>query len=392
MSIPRLRQYNGPALLSYGFRPFFLFGSIFGGSAILFWVIVLEGWADLGTAFSPVDWHIHEMLYGFLPAVVTGFLLTAVPNWTGRLPVQGTGLGLLAALWLAGRGAIAMSGWTGPLLAGAVDLSFLAAVMGVIAIEIVSGRNWRNLKVLLPLALLFAGNAAFHAEVYLTGTSDMSRRIGMAAAILLIMIIGGRIIPSFTRNWLVRENPGRLPAAFGTADKLVLAVSVAALGGWIALPGSTASGVLLVAAGMANFFRQARWTGERTAREPLVLVLHLAYLFIPLGFVLCGAAALAPGLVGPAAGMHAFGAGAVGAMVLAVMMRATLGHTGQALAMSPASRLVFALLVAGVGLRILAALGLAGFGWAIAASGLFWSLAFLGFAAIYGKVLLSRRT
>ena len=391
MPIPRLRQYNGPAIMSYGFRPFFLFGALFGGLAILTWVLVLDGLIRFEPAAGVLDWHVHEMIFGFLPAIVTGFLLTAVPNWTGRLPVQGKGLAMLTGVWLAGRIAMADPGWLGPLAVAVIDLAFLACVMGVIANEIIAGRNWRNLKVLVPLTVLFAGNAVFHLELYFQGTSDFARRMGMAAAIMLIMIIGGRIIPSFTRNWLVRENPGRLPAPFGPADKGALMLSAAALIAWIILPMHPATGLAMMAAGLANLIRQARWTGERTGREPLVLILHLAFLFLPLGFALAGAAALMPDAVSAAAGMHAFGVGAVGAMVLAVMMRATLGHTGQALTMGRGARLVFACLVASALLRIYAALESAGQAWPLTASGLFWAAAFLGFGLLFGKALVSPR-
>lgn len=391
MSIPRLRQYNGPAILSYGFRPFFLFGAIFGGAAILAWVLLLDGRIRFEPAFGALDWHIHEMIFGFLPAIVTGFLLTAVPNWTGRLPVQGKGLALLTATWLAGRIAMADPGWLGPLAAGVIDLAFLASVMAVIANEIVAGRNWRNLKVLVPLTLLLAGNAVFHLEVHLYGTSDYARRMGMAAAILLIMIIGGRIIPSFTRNWLVRENPGRLPAPFGQLDKGVLALSALALASWVLLPMHPATGLAMAAAGAANLVRQMRWAGERSAGEPLVLILHVAFFFVPLGFGLAGAAAMAPDAVSPAAGMHAFGAGAVGAMVLAVMTRATLGHTGQALTMERGSKIVFACLLASAALRIAAALAPQYPAGLMTVSGLLWSAAFLGFGAVHGKALISPR-
>ncbi|MFP1631892.1 NnrS family protein [Zhengella sp. ZM62] len=391
MSIPRLRQYNGPAIMSYGFRPFFLFGALFSGLAILAWVLMLDGSIRFEPAVGALDWHIHEMIFGFLPAIVTGFLLTAVPNWTGRLPVQGKGLAVLTVTWIAGRIAMADPGWLGPLAAAVIDLAFLAAVMGVIANEIVAGRNWRNLKVLVPLTLLFAGNTVFHFEMHLDGTSDHARRMGMAAAILLIMIIGGRIIPSFTRNWLVRANPGRLPAPFGQLDKGALVLSAVALIAWIVLPAHPATGVAMIAAGLANLVRQMRWAGERTAGESLVLILHLAFLFVPLGFLLSGAGALMPDAVSPAAGMHAFGAGAAGAMVLAVMMRATLGHTGQALTMGRGSKIVFACLVASAAIRIAAALAPQGPGILMILAGLLWSAAFLGFGLVYGKALISPR-
>src|SRR5690242_17937709 len=158
------------------------------------------------------------MLYGFLPAVVTGFLFTAIPNWTGRLPLKGTPLGLLALVWLAGRLVVALSAETGWAFALVVDAAFLGLVVAAAAREIMAGSNWRNLPVVGLAALLLAGNIGFHIEAHVSGTVDYAVRVGIAVVVLMISLIGGRIIPSFTRNWLVRENPGRLPLPFGRFD------------------------------------------------------------------------------------------------------------------------------------------------------------------------------
>src|SRR5450759_63613 len=144
--IPRLRDYRGPVLLSYGFRPFFLFGAIYAGLAVLAWLPMFNGELELLTDFSPVDWHIHEMLYGYVAAVVTGFLLTAIPNWTGRLPINGFPLAGLGVLWLAGRVAVAGSAIWGAGLAAVIDVAFLATLAAVALREIVAGKNWRNLR------------------------------------------------------------------------------------------------------------------------------------------------------------------------------------------------------------------------------------------------------
>jgi len=218
MAVPRTRPGNYPAILSYGFRPFFLLGSLFAGLTILFWLPLLYGHLETSSAFAPVDWHVHEMLFGYLAAVVTGFLLTAIPNWTGRLPVQGLPLLALVLLWLAGRIAVFFSTETGWLAAAIIDCAFLLAVAAAAAVEIIAGRNWRNLKVLAPVAVLLVANVVFHAETHYDGNSDIGRRLGIGAAIVLITIVGGRIIPSFTRNWLARENPGRLPVPFNRFD------------------------------------------------------------------------------------------------------------------------------------------------------------------------------
>ena len=386
MAIPRTRPGNYPALLSYGFRPFFLLASLQAAFAILFWIPLFYGYLDTASAFAPVDWHIHEMLFGYLAAVVTGFLLTAIPNWTGRLPVQGLPLLFLVLLWLAGRLAVFFSADLGWLAAAVIDCAFLLAVAAAAATEIVAGRNWRNLKVLAPVSVLFAANVVFHAEAHVFGVSDFGRRLGIGAAIVLITIIGGRIIPSFTRNWLVRENPGRLPAPFGRFDAVAITVSALALAAWALLPERSGTGVVLVAAALFNAARLARWAGHRTLSDPLVLVLHVAYAFVPVGLLLAGCAALAPDRVPVAAAVHAFGVGAIGSMTLAVMTRATLGHTGRDLKANGGTVAIYACIMLAALLRILAAFDSGQDGLIDASAGL-WVAAFLGYAVLYGGML-----
>jgi uncharacterized protein involved in response to NO len=193
-------------MLSYGFRPFFLLGAAYAGLGILIWLPLLFGDITMPTAFSPLDWHIHEMLYGYLPAIVTGFLLTAIPNWTGRLPLQGGPLAVLAALWIAGRLAISVSQLIGALAAAVIDCSFLLLLAAAAAREVLAGRNWRNLPPLAIVFVFFAGNVVFHVEDHLTGVAALGTRMGVGAAIALIALIGGRVIPSFTHNWLVRAD------------------------------------------------------------------------------------------------------------------------------------------------------------------------------------------
>ena len=302
--IQRLRDYRGPALLSYGFRPFFLFGSLYAGLAVLAWLPVLSGQLELASAFAPRDWHVHEMLYGFVPAIVTGFLLTAIPNWTGRLPLQGLPLLTLLAVWMAGRAAVGLSALTGWIAAAAIDGVFLLLVAGAAAREIVTGKNWGNLKIVALLVILAAGNMAFHLEAHFRGSADFSVRAGVAAVVLLITLVGGRVVPSFTRNWLARGKPGRMPSPFGWFDMGTVAVSALALLLWIVAPDAAVTGSTLIAAGLIQLARLTRWAGERTFSDRLVLVLHVAYAFVPAGFVLTGCAAL--GLLPATAGIHAW--------------------------------------------------------------------------------------
>jgi uncharacterized protein involved in response to NO len=382
--IPRLRAYEGPALLSYGFRPLFLLAALQAGLTILVWLGFVTGRLAIPTAFAPVDWHIHEMLFGYQAAAVGGFLLTAIPNWTGRLPVQGTPLLMLVLAWIAGRIAVAASALIGWRLALAVDALFLVLLAGAAAREIIAGRNWRNLKVVVLIGLLLAANLAFHLEAALMGSADYARRFAIAVVLMLVALIAGRIVPSFTRNWLAPRGVGRLPIAFGGYDKLVLAASAFALILWVALPDTLASGVALALCAVLHAVRLARWAGDRTWRNPLLVILHVGYAFVPLGFALSAAASF--GLVGPGAGLHAWTAGAFGTVTLAVMSRASLGHTGRPLIATATTQVCYVLIVIGSIARICSALGHGPVA-LLHVAGLCWSLAFLGFAVSYWRVL-----
>lgn len=390
MAIPRVKAGNYPAILSYGFRPFFLLGSFYGGLTVLFWLPLFYGHLETSSSLAPIDWHVHEMLFGYLAAIVAGFLLTAIPNWTGRLPVEGTPLLFLVSLWVLGRVAVFISAHTGWLVAAAIDCAFLFAVAAAAAVEIIVGRNWRNLKVLIPVTVLLIANVVFHVETHYAGISDIGRRLGISAAIMLLMIIGGRIIPSFTRNWLVRENPGRLPVPFNHLDMAIVVVSAVALAGWTFLPEGNATGLALFLAAGLNALRLSRWAGDRTCRDPLVLILHVAYGFVPLGLLLAGLAVFAPGTFVSAAGIHALGVGAIGTMTLAVMVRATLGHTGRPLRAGKSGCFVFAAVLVAATARVAEALGLPGV-WLVTLSACAWAAAFLGFAILFCRMLVRPR-
>jgi uncharacterized protein involved in response to NO len=392
MSIPaalqRRRAYAGPALFSYGFRPFFLAAGLWAAFGILLWLPQYLGLMTLPTAFGPLDWHIHEMLYGYVAASIAGFLLTAIPNWTGRLPVSGWPLAGLAALWLAGRIAILCSAEIGGVAAAVIDVSFLVTLAAVAAREILAGKNWRNLRVLIVLGVLIAGNVVFHAEVLLKGSADYGIRIAIGAAILLISLIGGRIVPSFTNNWLARNNPGRLPVPFSPYDVATMGLSALALVFWIAAPLNAVTGAALLIAGVLQSGRLSRWAGDRALADRLVLVLHVGYAFVPLGFLLLGIAALT-GDIPPSAGIHAWTAGAVGLMTLAVMTRATLGHTGQKLQAGPATQAIYACVLIGALLRVIAAIS--GSLPLLETGGVLWIAGFAGYAFVYAPLLVMRK-
>ena len=386
-ALERRRRYAGPALFSYGFRIFFLSAAIWAAGGILLWLPVYLGLLPFSTNFSALDWHIHEMLFGYAAAAIAGFLLTAIPNWTGRLPVNGAPLAALASLWLAGRIAMLASSSLGPALTGIVDAAFLAALAFVCAREIIAGKNWRNLRVLAVVTLLLASNVFFHVENFVSGAADYSIRLALAAVIVLIALVGGRIVPSFTNNWLSRNNPGRLPKPFSRYDAVTLACTAAALAAWVIVPAAIVTGWAMLLVGVMQTVRLARWAGDRTTADRLVLVLHVAYAFVPLGFLLNGLSIVA-GL--PAsAGIHAWAAGAVGLMTLAVMTRASLGHTGHALQAGPATQAIYGLVFAGAVLRVVAALS--GNVLLLESAGVLWLGGFLLFALAYGPILARQR-
>jgi uncharacterized protein involved in response to NO len=388
-TMQKLRDYRGPALLSHGFRPFFLFGAIYAGAAVPLWLAAFAGDLSLPTAFAPRDWHVHEMLFGYVSAVVAGFLLTAIPNWTGRLPIQGKPLAVLFGSWVAGRAATSFSDVIGWRMALAVDAAFLVLLAAAAAREILAGRKWNNLKVVAIVSLLAAANVAFHIEAHITGLAEFSTRAGVALAVTLVCVIGGRIVPSFTRNWLARRPPGRHPVPFNRFDVLAMVAGVCALAAWVIYPSGRSTAVALAVAGLLHLARLVRWAGERTFSDRLVLILHVAYAFVPVGFFLSALSAV--DLVVPSAGVHAWTGGAIGSMTLAVMTRASLGHTGQALKASGLVQGVYAAIVVAALARMCAAVEPSHSVPLLAVAGIAWTFAFFGFAVAYAPLLCRTR-
>ncbi len=378
-------------LFSYGFRPFFLAGALWAALAMALWIGAVTGQWTIAADYGPVAWHAHELLFGYVSAAVTGFLLTAIPNWTGRLPVRGGPLIALLVLWLAGRVALLASDRIGAVPAAVIDSLFLLALAFVVAREIVAGRNWRNLKTVGLVSGLALANIGFHVETILTGAPSYALRAAIALVIGLIMLVGGRVVPSFTRNWLAQRGAKQLPVPFGPTDKRLIILAAIALGAWVIAPESAVAGGLLLLAAVAQLFRLSRWAGRSTWRQPLVVVLHCGYSFVPLGFLLVGISVLWPNLLPPTDALHAWTAGAVALMTLAVMTRATLGHTGRPLAAGGGTVAIY--LAAGV-----AALARLAVPFApnltmplldLAAAG--WIAAFAGFAVVYGPMLAGPR-
>jgi uncharacterized protein involved in response to NO len=366
--------------------------ALYAAFAMVAWIGALSGGWTIPSAFGPVEWHAHEFLWGYLSAVVAGFMLTAVPNWTGRLPIVGVPLAALWSSWMLGRAAVFFSAALPPVLTAALDLSFLACLVAVLAREIIAGRNWRNLKVLTIVGLLLAGNATYHVEMMRRGLAQDSvgLRIGLSSGMLLIAVIGGRIIPSFTRNWLVRRAPGALPMPFDGDDKIIIAVTALALLLWIAMPHALTTAIAMLAAGIANLWRLSRWAGWRSLAEPLVGILHLAYLFLPLGFIAMAATLLFPERVPHSAGLHTWTVGAIVLMTLAVMTRASLGHSGMPLHADWRISGIYFLAATAAVARVCASL-FPQADWLIHLAAASWVLAFLLFAVVYAPLFVRSR-
>ncbi|WP_338547865.1 NnrS family protein [Roseovarius phycicola] len=388
----RVRAWMGPALFSFGFRPFFLGAAVWAVLSILAWVAMLGGRLELPIRYDIVSWHAHEVLFGYLGAVIAGFLLTAVPNWTGRLPVVGWSLAALAGLWLIGRIAMATSDLMPASAAVLLDLAFPLALSLVAAREIFAGKNWKNLIILSLLLAFLVANAMFHFEALVGyAASGPGLRLGLATALMLVAVVGGRVVPSFTRNWLVKAGNDHLPAPPMQAyDKLALLALLVSLLVWVIWPDTKMTGVLLAVAGILHLIRLARWQGHRTGPEALVWVLHLSYLFIPLGALLHAGVILGGATEHLASTQHVWMIGAVGLMTLAIMTRATLGHTGGVLHAGRGTICLYLALFCAVCLRTVAAFSDDPSAMQNAAAG-FWCLSFLGFVVLYGPRLLRPR-
>lgn len=388
---PTFGRRDDWALFTQGFRPFFLAAAAWSIVAIAIWVWTLATGAVFPSRFDPLAWHIHEMLFGFGMAAVAGFLLTAIPNWTQRLPISGPPLAALVMLWLVGRIVCLISGLLPEWLATAADMAFPLALIAAAFREIVAGKNWRNLAILAPVTILSIGSLLMHLQLMGVNIPDaLPWKIGLASMGILLSVIGGRIVPSFTRNWLVKKGETRLPASKGWPDRLALASLHSALIGWAVFPDSRIVGCMALAGAAANFWRLARWRGYLTRTEPLLLILHVGYGWLAFSVALIGLALITTA-VPEAAAIHALTVGAMGTMILAVMTRATRGHTGRTLTADGATRDIFVLVNVAALIRVVAEF-FPGWGiWPFVLAAFAWGAAFLYYIAAYARMLVLRR-
>lgn len=384
-----IRRYAGPPVFSFGFRPFFLFSAVWAAVAVPIWVASMSlGDGTVGGMDGRL-WHIHEMLFGYLAGVIAGFLLTAVPNWTGRLPVTGMKLAGLFVLWAAGRAAgFLPASLSVP--AAVIDSAFLVVFAALIWREVLAAKNRRNLPVCLMVSVLAAANIAFHLRNQVPLFGPAGERAAVAVITGLIALIGGRVTPSFTQNWTQAHGIARAPTAFNRFDAVVLALTALALIAWVAAPWASLTGAAMVLAGLANLTRLARWRGWLARREALVWILHAGYAWLGVGLILLGLSALVPDSVPFTAGIHALTTGAMGVETLAMMTRATRGHTGRPRVADGSTTAIYLLILSTAVVRVSAPFLTEWTVALLAVSATLWALAFAGFVAAYGPMLWRR--
>lgn len=371
--------------MSGGFRPFFFLAAVFAALAVPIWLAAFTFGVSIGPDSDALGWHAHEMVYGYIGAVLAGFLMTAVPNWTGRQPVVGMPLAAFVLLWFLGRLAVGIG--QPRVLVACIDALFLVALACFAWREIMMGKSWRNVPICLFLTLFAIGNILWHLGTSTGLSAGIGLRLGIGIAVIMMVFVGGRIIPSFTTNWLVKRQVGRLPAQFAAYDKVTLALTGFTVVVWLAAPDARTTGLAFIVAGILHFIRLARWRGGRTGAEPLVAVLHIAYAWIPIGFLLMGGAILAPEWMATTTALHALTAGAVGLLTVAVMTRASLGHSGRNLCANFDTTLIYVLIWLGGMLRVAAPFMGMDYGLTVSIAGGLWCAGFFLFVLLYGPML-----
>jgi uncharacterized protein involved in response to NO len=378
-----------PPILALAFRPFFLAAGIAAIALVAGWLAIYIGVLPGAGYYGLSGWHAHEMLFGYAVAVLGGFLLTAARNWTGVQTARGGVLLGLIALWLAGRLAPLLlpvsAGWAVAL----IDMALLPALAVAVAVPIVRVRQTRNMVFIVLLALLAVANSLVHAGALSSATGAAHAGLYLAAYtfVLAIVVMGGRVIPSFTERGLPGDVRCRRVAAIElAAPATVVAVAVCEL----AYPAAWLLTALCAAAALVHALRLAGWYTARYWSVPLLWVLHLGYAWVAVGFALRALAAL--GWLPPALALHAFTAGAIGVLTLGMMARVALGHTGRPLRVGADLAVAFSLINIAAVVRVLAPLLLPDrYVLLVVLSGALWCAAFALFVARYAPILWQPR-
>ena len=383
--------------LSFGFRPFFLLAGILAVLGMAQWLLVINGSPWPADASRSTFWHAHEMGLGFGGAVMAGFILTAGANWTGRPPIRGALLACLVVCWLCGRAAMLFSGLLPATVIMLLDLLF-PVLFGLLATrEIVGAHNRRNYGVLAIVWALTVFTVLYHvAGIGLLSeesAADLQRIAGRLFVYLLtvlITVLGGRVIPGFTGSWLRMHGASKLPGARAWLETCIVPLTVAAGISQAFVPDNIVTAVLCISAGGAHLLRLSGWRGLSTAAEPLLLVLHVAYAWLALGFLLLGLSAAGLPLSETAA-LHALTVGGIGGVILGMMTRVALGHTGRPLHAARIIQLAYVLLSFSAIVRTFGPLSTTGSVIAYTGSGLLWIAAFSLFVWHYAPILTRPR-
>ena len=379
------------ALFNYGFRPFFLLAGVQALIAMAVWLATLHGMAWPMTWVAPFQWHAHEMFFGFVAAALAGFLLTAVASWTGQRGYAGVPLAILATLWLAGRIAMAPGLGVAPSIAAAIDLAFLPTIVLAVAPSLIRAGNVRNFPLLAFPALLFTANLLFHAPHLGIRFELNGLTLALDTVLLMVVLVGGRIVPAFTGNALRSRDPDARVASFSWVDRVAIIAVLAVLVVDLARPGGRIAGVVALLACALHAWRLSRWRGWQTWDMPIAWVLHVAYAWIPIGLGLKGLWLLWQ--IPMAAGwLHALTAGAFSTMIMAVMTRAALGHTGRPLVAARPIVIAYVLLTLAAAARVLTpvlAPTMLQASWTLA--GTLWIAAFALYCVVYAPILSTAR-
>ncbi|OHC73285.1 MAG: hypothetical protein A3G18_11850 [Rhodospirillales bacterium RIFCSPLOWO2_12_FULL_58_28] len=380
-------------MLAYGFRPFFLLAGIYGTLAVAVWTAAYVGALPLPRTFSPMLWHGHEMLFGFTAAVLSGFLMTAIPNWTQSSPVSGGRLAALVALWFAGRLAFLMSDFLPAVVTAAVDLALIPTLAVMATAPIFAMRQKHNYFFPALLAAFFVADLLIHLEAMglTAATAESGLYLAMYVVAMFLSLISGRIVPNFTAGAL-RMRGENVEARISMPLELsIVALMIAVAVADLVFDSAAAGGALaLVVAGLLAF-RMLKWNTGKILDTPLLWVLHLGVLWLATGFACLGLADLT-GFVAKSTAFHALTIGAGGTMALGVMTRASLGHTGRPFVLAKPIPAAYILISLAAVTRVFApAIMPSAYQAFIVAAGLMWAAAFAIFAIVYWPVLTGPR-
>lgn len=380
--VAKARRLN--TLLALGFRPFYLLAALFAVISVPLWIARYFGWSPIFPNIG-VSWHMHEMVFGFSVAVIIGFVYTAARNWTGLWTPRGTHLALLAGLWLAGRAAMLAAT---PVLAAAVDLLFIPCATYPLYIVMSRAGNRRNMFLVALLGILMLANLAFHAANI--GLWQVSPMRSVQAAILVVVmiesVIGGRVMPGFTANGA----PGSKPASRLPVDRAALLLSGLAGISWVLDLWPAVIAALAIGAAVAHSVRLSGWQPHRTWRQPMLWILHLSYAWIAIGFFLLGLSAFQ--VVSPSSAFHALAVGSMAGLMLGMITRTALGHTGRPLRSGRLEIAMYALIQLGALARVCAEVPAGGTrDAALLIAAAFWVGAFGLYIVKYGPYLCRPR-